>query len=321
MTSLRLSLFLAFAWLCTFFNIERVIEPINLSSVAYILAGVLAVGVGFVPALQVVRLRWILATVPPALLLGRYAIGYAVGIASSPLIVTELACLTVTVLLVRSAAICLSESDRALSIALFGNDPQVARPFEAGQSRMYAEVRRARNHTRPLTLVTAMPVGQVSAPVVEELTCRFREQLMKRYIDSEVARVLAAHLGETDVLSLRDDHFVAVMPERDRDVAQALIAEVADEIHEKLGLELRAGTAYFPNDELTLDMLLERAEKVMRGTITCDELVERDEIADPAFPALSKVPAAAAVSSKVQRIDDFDEGIEGVSLTLREVAE
>jgi GGDEF domain-containing protein len=79
-----------------------------------------------------------------------------------------------------------------------------------------------------------------------------------------VADVLSQEVSHCDLIARRNDHFIMLLPETDREGANALARRLKETVEARLGLNLQAGTACFPEQEVTFTGLLERAELEMR---------------------------------------------------------
>jgi hypothetical protein len=137
-------------------------------------------------------------------------------------------------------------------------------PFEQGQADIYREVRRAREHNRPLSLVAISASGKSSSVEFNKLLQEVQHNAVEQYMQGRLARLVAHCTKDCDILVRDDDHLVLVLPEADSDIAQKLSTRLQDEARNELGLQLRLGAASFPNEEVTFSGLLQRAADNMR---------------------------------------------------------
>lgn len=82
---------------------------------------------------------------------------------------------------------------------------------------------------------------------------------MQHYVRLRIADLLAAELHDHDIITCRDRHFVAILPECDRERAGEIVDKIEQAAKEKTGLDLDIGLSVFP-EEITFGQLLERAE-------------------------------------------------------------
>jgi GGDEF domain-containing protein len=79
-----------------------------------------------------------------------------------------------------------------------------------------------------------------------------------------VADVLSQEVSHCDLIARRGNHFIMLLPETDQEGAEALARRLKESVEARLGLTLQAGSACFPEQEVTFTGLLERAESQMR---------------------------------------------------------
>jgi hypothetical protein len=94
----------------------------------------------------------------------------------------------------------------------------------------------------------------------DRLLDELQREHLERYTLGQLGRLLAERTKDSDVITRRDDHFVAVLPETRREAAEEIARRLAAEAAEKLGLTLHVGLSSFPDEEVTFEKLLERAE-------------------------------------------------------------
>jgi hypothetical protein len=245
------------------YNTERLHEPINLASFVYVLSAALAIGVLAIRRLRSVPFAWLLVIASVTVLAAKAALGYSIVGLALPLTVTEICAVAVTVWFARRIAESTYDFEKSAKdlMALHLNE-QLCR-FDVAQAELYREVRRARQFERPLAMVSLEPT-QASLDVS---VCRFLEEVQRetiqKYVQARMTRVMAQQTEESGIIAHRGNHFVVLLPEADRERAEEVLARIHDAVGRELGLELRAGVATFPDEELTLSGLLERSEDQM----------------------------------------------------------
>ncbi len=266
MTRLRLWCTALLAWFAVFFNIERLYAPLNISSFVYVLAAGCSVLVLLCPWLVRLRLRNLLLCVLAVLLGLKHALGYRIGGGYLPITVTEFCAAAVSIALARQVALLFEVFQTALFHNMVGELENRTQPFdESGQAGIYREVRRARLFERPLALlaISLAPRGVQAAKdrFMREMT----QRMLGQYVTARVADLLSRGLKDCDVIVRRNCHFVVLLPETRPEQARAVSQRLQADAQQKLGLELNIGLATFPDEEVTLVRLLERAEEKMRG--------------------------------------------------------
>jgi len=263
MKRMRFLVTMLIIWLLFFFSIERLGEPINISRVAYPFAPMMAVLTILVSRLRKVPL-WALLGVPiPVLLVLKAWAGYRVWGTALPLTVTEISVIAVTTILARQVSNGVSEFESAIAHITIGQVGKLPEPFSTGQGEMYREVRRARHHQRPLTLM-AIGIEKESIQVaLDRLVQEVQQAMMKQYVVSGVAKTLCNELEDYNTIARRNEHFLVLLPEVTSEQLSGLIERLRKTVSEQVGVILQIGTASFPEDAVTFESLVERAIREM----------------------------------------------------------
>lgn len=131
-------------------------------------------------------------------------------------------------------------------------------PFEQGRNEIYREVRRAREHGRPLTLVSlTLPAPNMQTPAtISQLVDR---QVELRVAQQAVAEALRPHLSECDTITARGEELIILLTETDGARAAEVVAQARADVQMKVEIDIEVGWASFPDDEVTFVGLAERA--------------------------------------------------------------
>jgi GGDEF domain-containing protein len=76
--------------------------------------------------------------------------------------------------------------------------------------------------------------------------------------------MLITELQDSDVVTMRDDHFVILLPEIEKEAASKVAEKLIKVARDDLSLTLKMGMATFPDEEVTFEGLLARAEEQMK---------------------------------------------------------
>lgn len=133
----------------------------------------------------------------------------------------------------------------------------------AGERRIETEMARSRRFERPLALMTLSARGHREEQRLDELLKRAQREVIDRYVEGRLYRLLRQHLRETDIVTRENGQLVVMMPESDRQFASDTIKRVQELAADELGLTVSAGIAAFPSEERTLVGLLDRASSEM----------------------------------------------------------
>ena len=265
MKRMRFLVALLVIWLIFFYSIEQVSEPINISRVAYPFAPLMAILVVLIPRLRRVPL-WILLVVPiPVFLAVKLWTGYGVLGADFPFTVTEVCVISVTTILAHLISIRVSEFEDTVARITIGQANDLPDSYEMGQAKMYREVKRARHHQRPLT-VMAIGVEEESVRVaLDRMVKEAQQTMMRQYVLCSVAKVLCDSLEDYNTIARKDEHLVILLPELTLEESEGLVNQLREAVFEQVGVALKIGLASFPKDAVTSEHLVEKAVEGMVG--------------------------------------------------------
>ena len=276
MAKLRFWVSAALLWLAFLLSIERLYEPINIASFVYVMAALMVVITSVLP----LRRRWqagtLMAVAMCLYLALKIVLRYPLLGPGLPLTVTEIVALVVSSWLGRRITLSLLEYEK--SVVDLAALHWVTKPmsFLEMQDQFYREVRRARLHDRPLSLLAVRPETRLSPAQIDALIAETQLRLARHYQDVRVTELLSTELSDCDLVAKCDDHFVLMLAEADSKRAQEVALRLEYRAHESLGVGLLTGIATFPHEEVTLAGLLKRAEHAMAE----DEVLRAQPLAE-----------------------------------------
>jgi hypothetical protein len=265
MYRLRVWIAVTLAWLLLFFNIERFHEPINIASFVYVLAAAIAIVIVAARPWQSVSLATSLVISLGLLLILKLWWNYGILGPHLPLTVTEAVAITLTVLLARGIGQCIQEFEEGATHVMTMHLGKGQLRFESGQADLYREMRRARDFERPVAMLAVSAEGESTSAAMNRFIEEVQRNAIRRYLDARVGELLIRELKDCDIVTHCDDHFVVMLPEANLEQAADVVTRLRRRASEELGLQLEFGTATFPEQEVTLSGLLQRAEKEMRS--------------------------------------------------------
>ena len=250
---------IAIVWLFLLYNLERLQEPIDMAAFVYPFTAATALWVLLTPLPRLPLFWWMVLPLPAYLAL-KAGLGHPLAGSELPLTVTEICAIELTILIARQVARTLAEFRETASRLLVGPGDGVAASFDAGQAEIYRELRRARRYQRPLSLLSIAIGDGTPRASHDRLLEELQRENLERYTLGQLGRLLAERTKDSDLITRRDEHFVALLPETRREAAEEIARRLAAEAAEKLGLTLHVGLSSFPDEEVTFEKLLERAE-------------------------------------------------------------
>lgn len=274
MTQLRYLFAIATIWFFSLYNIERLAEPINIASFVYVFVAFCALLITLLPRLQRMPAYWLYGSALLVFVGLKYELGYGFLGQDLPLTVTEICVIGVTMFLATQIGQRLEDLRTVVTNLTIGQAGAGTQPFVEGQGQIYREIRRARRHQRPVTLLsigiaedtTGVSAERFSRDVpLRRFITEIEQELVEKYTQTRVAEVLVDHFEDSAVITQRNDHFVTLLPETNQDDAAELVSKLQKTITEKMGLQLKVGISTFPDEAVTFENLLERAEAKMTG--------------------------------------------------------
>jgi hypothetical protein len=261
---MRLLITLLVIWLIFFYSVERLSEPINISRVAYPFAPLMAILILLVPRLRKMPLWTLLVTPLPIFLVLKAWAGYHLWGTALPITVTEVCIISVTTILAHLVSGKITEFEHAIARITIGQPSEPLEPYAIGQAEMYREVKRARHHNRPLTMLSIGIVENSIQIALDRLVQEAQQTMMKQYILCSVAKVLCDGLEDYDKIVQRDEHFLILLPELTPNESSDLAKQLRQDASQQIGIDLLVGVASFPADAVTFESLVEKAIEKMQ---------------------------------------------------------
>ncbi len=146
----------------------------------------------------------------------------------------------------------------ALALSAF---PNRARDIDAESQRIKIELTRSRRYHRPLSVLVIQMESEDEKTIRETLKS-VQHDLLNRFSSARVGQIIDDRIRQTDLV-LRDykGRFVVLCPETDLPSASLLGKRVSEAIKERTSLRVLWGVAAFPEEALTFDDLLQKAQE------------------------------------------------------------
>lgn len=289
MSRLKIYLLAILSWSIIFYNTERLFAPINLASFVYVLAAVYGIIIIlYTPIYQVNPLALFAGSLVPYFLL-KVVLGYEIFGGHLSLTVMEIVSIGITMFLSWQIGNGLESLRSEILRLTLGSSKAGAYPFQTAQAEFYREIRRARHYNRPAAVLSIAPEKGAVELSINRFIQEAQNSIIKQYIAARTADVLRSSFKETDVVTMRNDHFLVLLPETEVAQMPNVIDRIQKTANEKLGITLRIGASTFPDDALTFESLIESAERRMKDP------------ADNPLKALNKEPVEDQVIEPAQK--------------------
>ena len=261
MLRLRTLITLFFIWLILFFNVERLVDMVNLASFVYIyvpLAGCLII---FWPkAIQAIGLRMFLVLSLAGFFILKLLLGYEILGSKLPLTVTEIFALTVTIFLsnrISHYARDVEETILNLTFQQIGLSPRLYDSMDTED--LYREVKRCRRFQHPLAMMVIQPKINADSLPYSKFLQEMQAVFLNRYIQVRVAKLFSDKLRDTDLVVIKNNGLIAMLPETTPEDAQELLKKMSALASSELNIKLNFGLSTFPENSVTLTGLLDYA--------------------------------------------------------------
>lgn len=218
-----------------------------------------------VPTLQ----RWSLLVALGLTVIAYIVLWFALGGGFSgdqfTVLALELVFLVTGMMLAREITLSFREMEKTIEKLIFATFSGRALLFEEAAKVIQTELARSRRYNRPLSLVIIEPdpaaIGAEFQPAPREI----QQQLARRYMMAQIAEILDKEARNTDTIVKQDkpDRFIILCPETQTSNTNTLIRRVVEKTRDAVGVQIGFGVAAFPEEAMTFEELLQKAEAKM----------------------------------------------------------
>ncbi len=199
-----------------------------------------------------------------------FALGGALSGDQFTILALELVFLVAGMMLAREITLSFHEMEQTIDKLIFATFSGRALLFEEAAKVIQTELARSRRYNRPLSLVIIEPeqdaVGAEFQPVSRVNTGQeIQKQLARRYVMAQIAEILDKEARNTDTIVKQDkpDRFIILCPETQTSNTNTLIRRVVEKTRAQVGVQVGFGVAAFPEEAMTFEELLQKAEEKM----------------------------------------------------------
>jgi hypothetical protein len=277
MKRIRFRVIILAIWLAVLYNAERLLNPLNINSIAYVFVlGMVIILLAF-PVLAKIPL-WAILTAQIIVFPLLKALSGGFGDQNAfALTVTEICAITSTTILAFWVSQALLEFEKAVQNITLGRREKVAEPNSIGHGSIYREVRRARNHHRPLAML-AIAVEESSIDIdLDRMVKEVQLLMMKQYKLAGLSKTLCDELEDCSVIVQNNDHFLVALPETNADEVRFVIERLRQQACDQVGVELKVGAAMLPQDSFTFEGLVDKATREMDADQEIQQYIELEE--------------------------------------------
>lgn len=257
-------------WLILFFNIERLTEVVNLASFVYVYAPLMAMVVMFGSKFLRILSETFFTLILLVIFLGlKMVFGYPIGGQNLPITITEIACIGITYLFVKKISTIVSDFEDTISNLTFQQIGLSPRLYETTDTEdLYREVKRCRRFKHPLTLMIVRSDFDPGKLASNKMLLEMLKGFSTRYVQARLGKIYSEKLRDTDLVVIKRDELVVLLPETSRDDAHRLLTKLKEHALKDLDIDLYCGLSFFPDNAVTLNGLIDAATSDLEQQLT-----------------------------------------------------
>ena len=195
-----------------------------------------------------------------------------------PVTIVETCAIILTTLLLLWVRNAIQEFESAVADITMGHRDKVIETATEGQSILYREVRRARNHQRPLVLMAVAVDENSIKGAVDRMVKEAQQSVIRQFTLANVSKTLCEKLEDCDIVVQTNNHFLVVLPETKPDDLPGLIERLRKQVADQVGVELKFGTASLPQDGFTFEGLVDKATLEMQESMGAKLFIESEQL-------------------------------------------
>ncbi len=190
---------------------------------------------------------------------------------------TEACLVCLSDLLSRPLARNLDDFEQAVSHITFAGTARRIKKLSAATEDIRTEMLRSRRYKRPLSLILIRPDPVSLNATLHRTIQQVQEAMISRYVFTSLGHEISDVLRRTDMIleSDKQDRFIILCPETDAAKSQVLAQRIRAKLIEKLGVASTLGIASFPDEAVTMDELIQRAETQAKDPSASSESLGR----------------------------------------------
>lgn len=278
MKRLRIRVIILIVWLILFYMLTIYWQALNVSPFTHFFMLILMITALIAPEIKRKKAWWVLA-VPIITFIAIKGV-LEPPLRGSALTITamESAAILLTSLLLLWVREALQEFEHAVEHFTVGQLEKVKETAVEGKSMLYREVRRARNHQRPLSLLAIAIDEKSIKESVEKIVQEAQQSILRQFTQVRVSKSLCGNLEDCDILVQSDDQFLVILPETKPEDLPGLIERLRKQVADEVGVNIKIGTASLPQDSFTFEGLLDKATLEMQESLDDQLFIDAEQL-------------------------------------------
>jgi GGDEF domain-containing protein len=278
MKRLRIRVILLTVWLILFYLLTIYWKSLNISSLTHFFVLALVIAVLSMPEINRRKTWWVL--VVPVIAFIALKATLRPPILGEALVITgiESAAILLTSLLLIWIQNSVREFEQAVRRVTIGQQETVTETAVEGKSVLYREVRRARNHQRPLSMLAIAIDEKSIQAALDKMIKEAQRSIIRQFTLTSVSKTLCNKLEDCDIVVQTNNHFLVVLPETKPDDLPGLIKRLRKQVADEVGVTIKVGTASLPQDSFTFEGLLNKATLEMQETLDPSLFIDSEQL-------------------------------------------
>lgn len=184
------------------------------------------------------------------------------------LTITEMTLLSSSVLLAQNLARALETFKEAVEDITLADVRKQVRVLGDAQDDIQTELIRSRRHEHPLSVIVVEVDAEGMQANLPQTIYDVQQTMAERYITLRLAQSVSEQLRRTDIVLEYNTQgrFIVFCPETNEQGAQEVMDRIREIATSVLGVPVATGVASFPNEALTIEDLVGRAETNLNTT-------------------------------------------------------
>jgi len=178
------------------------------------------------------------------------------------LTITEISILSIAVVLSYELVHSLHELEEIVANVTMPKGRQRVLAISEAEADIDTEFARSRRYNRPLSVLVVRITPNNNQMDIARVVKDIQQSMLNRYMLASMAQMISKVARRTDLIIEKDTNnsFVLLCPETNTEGVYNLAERLQHMATQYLGIDLRFGVASFPDEALTFDDLLKRAE-------------------------------------------------------------
>jgi hypothetical protein len=182
------------------------------------------------------------------------------------LTLTEAAFLLLLVYLAYRVAWELWDFQEAVRYVSWADAGQHLLKVEEADAKIRREMMRSRHFHRSLSVVIAQPASQNLEEVTPQLVAEIQQRTAQFYLKAQLAKLIGEQIRVVDIVmeDKENGRFIILCPEIDSQGSNLLTERIYKAVKDQANVDVSFGVASFPDQALTFESLLTRADHHLR---------------------------------------------------------